>query len=188
MALTVAQYEEVVDLLRQVPPLVDRLQARRHDFVDEVLRWLKQAEAVLESNRLPAVSRVAACRALVVGAARGVQVPEVVLTGRPSRRRLEEAAASLALDRGSSALQEVIAERQAVLAEAERIARQVLAVAAAKGYLDGRDERPPQDFLEQLRHRLAGDADLASAHAHLVALVGTADVLVLLDRSLDVVS
>jgi hypothetical protein len=47
MALNVAQYEEIASLLRQVPRLVDRLEARRSGFAEDVLEWLKQVNDIV---------------------------------------------------------------------------------------------------------------------------------------------
>ena len=185
MALNVVQYEEIVSLLLQVPQLVDRLEARRSGFVDDVLAWLRAAETTMENNRLPAVSQVASCRATLIEAARGVQTRELVFVGRPTARKVQEATASLVLERSSDLLHGVIAERQTVFGEAERISGQVMAVAEAKGMIQAcGDGRPHQAFLECLQQRVADDADLVNAYAHLVSLVGRTDVLIFFDRAL----
>ena len=185
MALSVLQYEEIVALLLRVPHLVDRLESREPGFIDRVHSWLRDAEGSLENNRAPGVSQVAACRAMLVEAARGVQPRDLVISGRPTRRKIHEATASLALQRGSDILHAVIAERQAAFQDAERISRQVLAVAQAKGILGAdHDAGPRHAYLARLQQQIAADPDLASAHAHLQALVGTTDTLILFDRAL----
>jgi hypothetical protein len=185
MALTVAQYEEIVSLLRQVPALVDQLEARRSSFVGDVLAWLKQAEAAMENNRLPAVSQIAAGRATLIEAGRGIQSRDVAILGRPTVRKVQEATASLVLGRSNDLLQGVIAERQAVFQEAERVSRQVIAVADAKGMVAAcRDGRGNQELLACLQRSVAADTDLVSVYAHLVALVGKTDVLIFFDRAL----
>jgi len=189
VALNVVQYEEFASLLRQVPRLVDGLEARSSNHVDDVLAWLKQAELTMENNRLPAVSQVAACRARLIGATRGVQDREVIVIGRPTTRKVREATASLVLLRCNDLLHAVIAERQAVFEEAERIARQVVTIAAAKGIIETcADGRPHHAFLACLHQQVADDPDLAAVNAHLVSLVGRTDVLVFLDRALPTLS
>ncbi len=184
MALNVVQYEEIVSLLRQVPGLVDELEARRSGFIDDVLAWLKKAESTMENNRLPAVSQIASCRALLIGAGRGVQSKELVLVGRPTARKLQEATASMVLERSNEVLQGAIAERQAVFQDAERISLQVMTVAEAKGLIEAcGDSGPHHAFLGCLQQRLATDSDLANGYAHLVSLVGKTDVLIFLDRA-----
>lgn len=185
MALNVAQYEEFCELLRRVPQLVDRLQARSPGFPEDVLQWLKQVEAALQNNRLAVVSQVAAARAALIGAARGVQSRDIVVSGRVTPRKLCDAAASIALERCGQLVHSAIADRQAVFQEAERIARQVMTVASAKGLVRACEAQAThQQFLHCLQQSVANDPDLVSAHAHLVSLVGKNDVLVFLDRAL----
>lgn len=185
MALNVVQYEDISAKLRQVPDLVDQLEARRTGFPDAVLFWLKSTEESLENNHMPVVSQLAALRAMLIESARGVYSEEISFTGRPTSRKIQDGVASLVLQRSSELLHGAIAERQAAFQDAERIARQVLAVADAKGYLDTcNDGRPHQAMLQCLQERVSSDADLASVYVHLVSLVGKTDVLVFLDRAM----
>ena len=82
MALNVVQYEDIMSLLGEVPPLVDALQARDVGFPDDVLAWLKRVETALESNRVPAVSQISSCRGLLIEAGRGVRLEDVEGLGR----------------------------------------------------------------------------------------------------------
>lgn len=185
MALTVAQYEEIVGLLSEVRGLVDRFGERDPGFPDAVLEWLIRAERALERNRLPTVSQLATARAALIGAGRGMATIDVSVSGRPTTRKLTQATANVVLQRGNELLQDAIAERQAVFGEAERIARQTVAVADAKQLLPSTEPgRSQQGLVEDLRDRIAADPDLASAHLHLASLVGRTDVLVFLDRAL----
>ena len=185
MALNVAQYEEIASLLRQVPRLVDRLEARRSSFAEDVLEWLRQVETTLENNRIPAVSQIASCRATLIGAARGVRAKEVVFVGRATPRKMHDATASMVLERGNELLHAVIAERQAVFQEAERITRQIMTIAEAKGFIRAcNGGRPHQAFITCLQQSIAEDRDLVNAYSHLVALVGKTDVLIFIDRAL----
>ena len=184
MALNVVQYEEIVALLRQVPSLTDQLEARSTGFSDDVLAWLKQAESALENNRVPAVSRISAFRAMLIEAGRGVRHEEIALVGRPTIRKLREGAASMALQRSNEVLHDVIAERRTVFEEAERLSRQILAVSEAKGLVQACDDgRPHHEFLSCLRQQVASDTDLAGVYVHLVSLVGATDALIFLDRA-----
>lgn len=184
MAITVAQFEEISALLRQVPRLVDRLEARQSSFVDGVLAWLRQVETTLENNRLTVVSQVAAYRATLIEAVRGVHNKDIVFVGRATPRKVQEATASMVLQRSNDVLHDVIAERQAVFQEAERVARQVMAMAEARGLIRGCGGGTHQQFLVCIQRAVAADHDLASAYAHMVALVGKNDVLVFMDRAL----
>jgi hypothetical protein len=182
VALGVTQVEQVADLLLEVRSLVDALESRKSGYVEGVLSWLRRVEAALESNRLAAVSQVAACRAMLVQAARGFVDKDVAVAGRPTTRKVEEATASLALRRVNELLHALIADRQSTFQDAERIAQQVMVVAMAKGYV--RECRGLGQFLQCMDQRIATDPDLVSARAHLLAMVGKTDVLVFLDRAL----
>ena len=63
-------------------------------------------------------------------------------------------------------------------------AAQVVTVMQLKGWLAGWATHGHQKGLESLLARMATDGDLANAHARLLALVGRADVLILVDRAL----
>jgi hypothetical protein len=185
MALTIAQYEEILAVLREVPILVDKLEARNANLFEDVLGWLKQAEQTLTNNRLPAASQIAVYRARLIEAGRGVQQADLTIVGRLSVSKIKEATAALLLGHSNGVLQALIAEQQPVFQEAERIARQVLALARVKGLVTAPgDGAPQQRFLHELRDKLAADPDLATVHAHIVGLVGATDALVLLDRAL----
>jgi hypothetical protein len=185
MALTVAQYEQILAILQEVPGLVDKLETRNAGFFEDVHGWLKQAEQTLTNNRLPAASQLAVYRARLIEASRGIQQEDLTIVGRPSTSKIKEATAALMLGRGGDVLQALITAQQPVFQEAERIARQALAVAKLKGLaLTPADGVPQQQFLHELRDRLAADPDLATVNAHIAGLVGTTDSLVFLDRAL----
>jgi hypothetical protein len=120
----------------------------------------------------------------LIAAGRGVPLGEPTFVARPTARKVREATASLALQRGNDLLHGAIAEREVAFGEAERLARQLLAVAQAKGLLGADDGRPHQQRLTEVDRRIATDPDLASGYVHLVALVGKTDVLIFLDRAL----
>ncbi|WP_460626041.1 hypothetical protein [Intrasporangium mesophilum] len=201
MALNLMQYEEIVSLLQRVSGLVDKLEARDSEFADGVQHWLKDCEVALENNRIPAVSQIATGRAVLIQATRGVRLEELDISGRPSPRKVRDATAALVLQRGTDVLNTVIVERQAVFQEAERIARQVLAIAQAKGMIPDPTERVADreagheteqeagpGRLTRLQRTIRADADLAGVYTHLLALVGTTDVLVFFDRALQALS
>jgi hypothetical protein len=189
MPLNIHQYEELATVLREVPSLVDELEARHTSFFDDVLAWLRRAEEIMENNRMPAVSQLASWRARMIDAARGAHGTDLEFVGRPTSRKIRDATASRALQQGSSFLHDLTGERQAVFAEAERISGQLVAAADAKGALRACDDgRPHQQFLECLQARIAADPDLAAVGAHLVGLVGRTDALVFLDRAVARVS
>jgi hypothetical protein len=64
----------------------------------------------------------------------------------------------------------------------------VIAVADAQGMVRDCAGQSHQQFLLCLQQKIAADNDLASAYAHLIALVGKNDVLVFFDRALAKIS
>lgn len=185
MALTLAQLEEIDQLGRAVPRLVDILAHRTGNFAPAVLDWLGRVEVALESCRQVAVSQIAANRALLIQASRGQNFPEVSVQGRATPRKLRDAAANLVLQRSDRILVEITAERRAAFQDAERIARQVIAIADAKGLVAPCRLVPGhQAQLECIRQALTQDADLGGLLAHMTSLVGRTDVLVFIDRAL----
>lgn len=184
MALNVAQYEEILTAIHAVPPLVDELEARHLEFASDVLKWLKQVEDILTNNRLPAASRIASCRAELIEASRGVRQDGLVIVGRQSIRKIREATAAQMLRIATEILHEVISDRQTVFQEAERITRQMLAAAYTKGLITAEEDSPHQAYLDQLRSKLAADPELAGIYTHVVGLVGSTDIVVLLDRTI----
>jgi hypothetical protein len=185
MALTVLQYEEFAELLRRVPALVDAMQDRSPDYPRDVLQWLKQVETALENNRSPAVAQLAGCRAMLIQAGRGIRDPDVPMNGRPTTRKVQDATATLVLQRSVAVVEALIADRQRTFDEAERMAGHLVSVARLKGWLaeDSRP-RPHQEVLQHLMSRAAQDDDLGNVQAHLVSLVGLRDSLIFLDRAL----
>jgi hypothetical protein len=185
VALTLLQYEHLVRLLGDVPALVDALEDRRPGFTTDVVDWLRQVEEALADDRLPAVSQVAACRAQLIEARRGVLPAGVVVMGRPTARKVQEAAAARVLERSSDILHGVIADREGVFAEAERVSAQLVVVGGAKGLVAAcHDGNSHPEMLRCLQRSLAADGDLAGGYAHLLSLVGSTDVIIVLDRAL----
>ncbi|HET8538802.1 MAG TPA: hypothetical protein VFL83_02905, partial [Anaeromyxobacter sp.] len=135
MALTLAQVDEIAAHLRAVPALVDRLEERSVDTYEAALRWFHAAEAMLQRTRQPVVAQLASLRSLLVQAGRGQPVPEVELTGRPTRRKLRDGAVQYAIARASEALMGAIQPRLDQLEEADRLARQISAVLTVKGHV-----------------------------------------------------
>jgi hypothetical protein len=107
-------YEEILAILREVPVLVDKLEARHSGFFEDVLDSLKQAEQTLTNIRLPAASQIAVYRARLIEAGRGVQQGDLTIVGRPSVSKIKKATAALLLGRSNDVLQALIAGQQPV--------------------------------------------------------------------------
>src|SRR5258705_13322614 len=97
MALNVVQVEAFQQLLLEVPRLVDQIERRSGGLAEQGLDWLKRVETALESNRIASVSRVAALRAQLLQAGRGIPGPDLQGTGPPTRGKGQDATAPQAL-------------------------------------------------------------------------------------------
>lgn len=185
MALTILQYEEFSELQRCVSSLVDALRDRSPEYSRRVHAWVEQVESALQNNHSPAAAQVAAVRAMLIQAGRGIPSPEVTVPGRATAKKLQDAAATLAIQRVSSVVDSVIAERRAVFDEAERVAGHIVTIAHLKGWLtDDAPDKPHHERLQELMSRAARDSDLMTVHAHLASLVGPTDSQIFVDRSL----
>jgi hypothetical protein len=184
-ALRVRQVEEIAEHLLLLPALVERQEQRSPDFVRGCVAWLKALEAMLAANRLAEAGTIAAVRSGLVAAVRGAAPAGLEIQGTRTRARVAEAVASMALQRGADVATALIAPHQARLAEADRLARQLVAVSASRGGPGVRtSDEPYEVFLQGLRRSFAAHADLAGAASLLESLVGPHDALILIDRAL----
>jgi hypothetical protein len=184
MALNLAQVEQVHAALARLPALVDQLQQRSTTFFDGMLEWLKQAEQLCEAHRLPAAGEFAVLRTRLLQAARSQLPAGLVIAGRPTRRKMRDAAASQAAERGEEVLRGHVQRREQQLADGEALAGQIAAVARVKGHVrQCAGQGSPEQRIVLLRQLIENDPDLLSAHTQLVGLLGRGDALAVLDRA-----
>lgn len=182
--LRLIQVEEIERLLLELPELV-RLQERRSaDFPARASAWLTSVEEVMSANRLYQAGLVAGVRSNLALADQG-QIPTgLVYRGRPTRTRVMASAASEALQRSAEIVAAVMADNRPRIAEAERLAQQIIAVLRSHGLPPKPKELPNEIYLRSLRSSLSQNSDLENVLIHLEGLVGPQDALVLLDRAL----
>lgn len=179
--LHLAQIEEIQAHLLLVPPLVNRYSAREAGFVDLTRAWLQQAEEIAAHNRLTVAAQIAGLRSSVIAAQRRRGSPEAPV-GRAHARRQRDAAAAEALQHAAESLSETIRIPSSQFADAEQLARQLVIAAAGRGLLEG--GRPPAAGILGLLSAMRADPELGRPSTSLVALIGLADALILLDRAL----
>ena len=181
----IVNLEEIQGILLRLPEIVDRLEAKDPKFSDLVKVWLKDMERALVNNRLSQAADVAALRSMVTSAERGVVHEGVEFTGRKTARKVREAVASDSLRRAEGLVADAIRGDAARIAEGEKLARQLVALAEQKGII--------QKFSGAKNHttRLTGiwsamseDPDLVAGTTALKGLVGFQDALILVDRML----
>ncbi len=183
--LRIVHIDEIQDLLLLLPNLVQQQERRSTDFAPNAGAWLKSLEKVLAANRLYQAGNIATLRGGLVAAEQGQAPAGLEFRGRPSRSRVLNATASQALQRAAEVASTLIAENRPRLAEAERVAQQIVAAALSRGLITAREEEVSNtQYLRMLRRSLVKSGDLESAVVHLEGLVGPHDALTLLDRAL----
>jgi len=140
---------------------------------------------VLANNRLALAGSVAALRGTLLSAERGVIPADVAFRGRPTARRIIEAVASDILRRTSTLIAEALKPDEARIADAERLARQLVSVAILKGlFRTISHEGDHTAYLKAIWHSLSIDNEIGAGAANLLALVGPNDSLMIIDRIL----
>lgn len=183
--LRIVNLEEIQGTLLRISGLVDLQQKRDPDFVQDVKKWLSKLEKVLENNRLPAVGNVAALRALLISAERGVIPPGIEFHGRTTGRKIREASAAYVLRQTGDIVSNVIQKDLERVGEAERMTRQLVSLAKAKGLIQ---ELPSgenfTDMLKAIWRTFCTDPDISPGTVNVEGLIGPHDALVILDRIL----
>lgn len=183
--LHIVNLEEVQDMLLRIPALIDSLDRRDPNLFQDAKRWLSSLERVLENNRMPAAGNVAGLRGVLVAAERGVIPVGVAFHGRSTARKIREAAVAHVLRQAGDLVSSTIEKDRDRVAEAERVMRQIVAVAKTKGLIQ---EVPHgSDFTEKLKaiwRTLSADPDLSPGKVRVEGLVGPYDALIVLDRTI----
>jgi hypothetical protein len=180
--LHLAQIEELQAHLLRVPSLINRYEAREAAFVDLTKAWLKQAEEIAAQNRLSVAAQIAGLRSSVIAAERRRSFPDQPVS-RVHARRQRDATAAEALQQAAQSLSEALRAPVSQFADAERLARQLLVAAAARGLLQGIASREGSG-IHGLLSAMRIDPELGPPSTALIGLIGFADAHILLDRAL----
>ena len=183
--LRVLNIEEIEGLLILVPELAREQETSSDTFPKSVASWLTRLETVLAANRLYQAGTVAALRSAAAAATIG-SIPEgMQVRGTPTRRKLDVMVASHVLQRACKIASDVLTDNRPRLADAEKVAHQIVAAARSRNLLvpkvSGFDNT---QYLRQLVRGFVAQPDLENAMSHLESLVGPSDKLVFLDRAL----
>lgn len=183
--LRIVNIEELRTILSASTPLIDLQHQHDAAFDDRAKEWLAALEKALESNRILEVGEIASLRGIILSAERGVIPPGLEFHGRMSKRKIVEGAVIFAVRNATSLVTDLLRKELDRVGDAERMMRQLLAMANAKGLL----LNPPNgtshtDFLKQLWAVFSADQDLAPGTINVEGFVGPHDALVVLDRVL----
>ena len=184
--LNVVNLEEIQRLLLRMPALIDALAERQLSLIGSVKTWLMDGEQIFTNNRLPVAAELAALRGVLISAERGVIPAGMAFSARTTARKVKEATAADVLRRASEIILQATAADAARVAEAEKLMRQVLAVAQRKGLsqVPAHSAYTHSDMLKAIWRAMTEDPDLGVGATRLEGLVGSNDALVLLDRML----
>jgi hypothetical protein len=185
--LSLLNLEEIQGVLLRTPQLVRELEGREASFFGSVKAWLAQCEQVLISNRLTIAAAIATLRGSLISTERGSIPAGLGFSGKATPRKVRDAAAAEVLRQAEEVISNSVRADAARFAEAEKLMRQIVAVAQKKALrLPGNDAVNRSDGLKGLWSDMTRDADLSAVTTHLVGLIGPSDVLILLDRVLPV--
>ena len=175
--------EEIETLLLKVPPLVKRFEERDPDFFTAVKSWLAGVEDTLSKNRLPQTSEIAVCRGALISVERGFS-DGAALQSRMGARHLRQARASHVLKRATDVITETIRFRRGQIDEAGRVMMQIVAVADHLGLISADSGQNHTAYLQSILLAISNRPELTSLVVHVTGLLGKADTLIVLDRSI----
>jgi hypothetical protein len=181
--LRIVNIEEIQNMLSSISGLVDLQQRRDSNFDEKVKLWIAKLEKILESNRIMQVGEIATLRGIILSAENGIIPPGVQIHGRSNKRKIVEAAVTFSLRQASSLVSDFLQKEVDRVSGAERMMRQLLAMAKAKGLIQQiPDENDHTEVLKFIWRTLSGDPEIAPGTTNVEGLVGPHDALIILDR------
>jgi hypothetical protein len=183
--LRVVNLEEIQNLLLQVPCIVELSEKGDFGFVGAVKNWLIQMELALKNNKLSASANVAACRGILISAEQGNIPSGINFKGGITRRKVRDATASRCITESVKVVSDKIQKDVERIEEAERIIRQLVSIAKAKGLIvDLPTGNNFSDALKFVWKTMSADQVLTQGVVSVEGLVGPHDALILLDRTI----
>ena len=183
--LRIVNLEEIDIMLLRISSLIDQQERGDTNFAENVKEWLSKLERMLESNRMPVTENVATLRGMLISAERGVLPPGIEFHGRPTRRKIREAAAAYVVRLTCDLVSNAIQRDHERVAEAEGVTRQLVALGKAKGLIrELPSEKDNTGLLKTLWRTLSTDPELSSGTVNVEGLVGAYDALIMLDRTI----
>jgi hypothetical protein len=169
-------------LLLRVPELLRSFEERRAGFPAAAMEWLRTTEQALVACRLPAAAAVASARSTVVASQRGETPAGLTFHRLPTRGRMQQAVAADAVRRAEAIVSEAIRASLLQANDAQLVMRQLVVRARSKGLSYGPSMGQRRE-LEDLWRRITGEPELQGAAMHVTGLMGDADAITLLERT-----
>ena len=181
--LRVVNIEEIQNMLSSISGLIDQQQRLDFSFDEKVKLWLAKLEKILESNRIMQVGEVATLRGLILSAENGIIPPGIEIHSRPSKRKIVEAAVTFSLRQASSLVSDFLQKEVDRVSDAERMMRQLIAMAKAKGLIQQiPSDNDHTEALKLIWRTLSDDPEIAPGTVNVEGLIGPHDALIILDR------
>ncbi|MCA9720424.1 MAG: hypothetical protein KC468_37525 [Myxococcales bacterium] len=175
-----AQIETIAEQLRGLAPIVDRYEAGDPEFPRATAAWLRDAERLMASHKLPEGAELPALRASIAAAADQVRADE----GRAYRRRAANVAAASALERAEQLLRE---QHQRAARRLEHFEEKLIEAVTAAVIID-LVQRPPAKRWEEWLHKVWAELTAHTATRPTTVYIATSlsspDRLYILDRVL----
>jgi hypothetical protein len=169
--LRLLQFEELEGVLLDAPAVLGRYEARDFEFASVAVKWMQRLEKTLGNNRITLVARVAVLRAHLQ-------------TNRRGSRAERDAATVEALKEVVAAVHRELEPARTRFAEAETVARRVLALAEVKGLIPEPGSGSDIARAHQLYDAMREDSDLIAGAVQMSAIAGKQDALIVLSRRL----
>lgn len=186
MSVTLA-IDELHALLLQAPSLVARYQDSDPGFVEAVVAWLSQAEAILKKYAMARVAAISALKARLLAAENGVIESQLFAVADSARARRKTHAAIAALM--FNQCQDIVGNMHETLCEQKEDAlkylRQIVIMLEQQGLLSATGSGGNRSqALTQLFATMRAGPGSAAAVRHVLTKVNYADALRLLDETL----
>jgi hypothetical protein len=183
--LRIVNLEEIQNLLLRVPNIIELSEQHDPAFVPSTKKWLTELENALKNNNLPVSANIASLRGNLISTDQGNIPVGISIKGNITKRKLREATATQSITQAVDIVSGIIQKDAERVAEAQRITRQLVAIAKSKGLIK---EIPHgknfSDMLKAVWKAMSTDQVLAQGVVSVEGLVGPNDALLVLDRTL----
>ncbi len=184
--LRIVNYEEIRNKLNQISGLVDLYDKKDSNFPEKTKNWLKQTEKILDNNKLIIAGRIGAIRASLISAEQGAYSANISFTGSPSRKKIVNATASLALQQAGEIISIFFQADHERFSEAEKHIRQLVSFIQANGAMNEfKGKTMDTETLKSMWQLIKTNPNLAQGAVNAESLVGLYDSLVILNREFE---
>ena len=183
--LRILNLEEIQKMLLRTSDLIDLNVQHNPNFILDVKEWLSELEKILKNNNMPISANIASMRGILISAERGNIPIGIEFKGRTTSRKIREATSNKIIHQAVDLISNTIQKDVERVKEAERITRQLVAIAKSNGYI--KKILSQDNYTEKLKtfwQKMANDQVLSQGIISVEGLVGPNDALVILDRTI----